>query len=48
MDILELYGDNFILDLQEFYLCASAVTPENLDKFLKAIGREPAYVDFEV
>ncbi|KAG0555790.1 hypothetical protein KC19_11G003000 [Ceratodon purpureus] len=26
---------------------STAVTPENLDKFLKAIGREPAYVDFE-
>jgi hypothetical protein len=26
----------------------SAVTPENLDKFLKAIGRESSYVDFEV
>lgn len=26
---------------------STAVTPENLDKFLKAIGREPSYVDFE-
>lgn len=26
---------------------STAVTTENLDKFLKAIGREPSYVDFE-
>lgn len=26
----------------------TAVTTENLDKFLKAIGRDPYYVDLEV
>lgn len=30
------------------FVMLPAVTSKNLERFLKAIGREPSYIDFEV